>query len=113
MPNILVPPNCQSITTSAQGLITPTNNICAVTSAVEATILTSPYSAAPGSTDVSSTPSVGFVNMTVPSVLTAININGTGYTVTGGQISNVPEADATAFIAGMRNVASMFQLVNG
>jgi len=113
MPNILVPPNCQSITTAGQGLITPVNNIAAVTSPIEATVLTSPYSAVPGSTDVSSTPSPGFVNMTVPSVLTAININGNSYIVTNQQISNVPELDAVVFIAGMKQVNSMFQLVNG
>ena len=110
---VRVPPNCQSVTTSAQGLIAASGNLITVTSALEATSLTSPYSIGPGGIPIQSTNTNGTVNMLMPSVVTAININGSNYSVVAGAISNVPAADAANFIVGLRQRESMFELVTG
>lgn len=114
MSDIRVPPNVSSITFVTSGVKTPTNNIITGITPAEVTDVTSPYSVGPGGSPIVTTNiSNGQVDMFMPGSITSITINGNVKAVSGGKISAVVGADASNFIAGLRQRDALFELVTG
>lgn len=113
MAQVRVPPNCQGMALTTSGAVTAVNNIITCT-ALEATQLVSPY-AFPGTGPIQFTAlSGGATNLQLPLVITNITINSIGYAVDAiGKSAAIPAADASAFIAGMRQRDPAFELVSG
>lgn len=109
---VRVPPNCGGMTLTTSGAVTPTAGVITCTVS-EANSLVYPYTFQ-GSNSVQTTNvSTGATVLQLPTVITNITINGSGYAVTNGLTAPVPAADATAFIAGSSNLKPSFQLVTG
>lgn len=114
MAQVRVPPNVGQITLTTSGVLTPDAAGVITCTADEASSLTKAYNFGPNSMlGLVTTDSSGNVTFSLPSVVSQITINGTSYTVTSGKITNVPPADATAYINGLRQVKSKYQLVTG
>jgi len=114
MVNIRVPPNCTSITFTTSGVKIPVNNIITGLTALEATTACSPYSKGAGHDPVVSQNNAnGQLTLRVPAGITSMTIGGNVYAVASGVISAVLPADATAFILGLKQKGTMFELVQG
>lgn len=112
MATIQVPPNVSSVTFVTSGVKTPVAGLITGINAAELTDVTSPYSWGPACPDViTSNISTGAVDMTVPSSITSITINGNVKAVASGKISAVAAADAAAFILAGKNQCAPFDLV--
>ena len=112
MAQVRVPPNCQGMTLTTSGAVTAVNNIITCT-ALEATTLTSPYTC-PNSEQLGSSAANGTCALWLPTVITNITINSIGYAVDAtGRTAPIPGADATAYIAGLKQREAAFELVIG
>lgn len=109
---VRVPANCGGMTLASAGVVVAASNIITVPSALEATALVSPY-AFPGGLPLQSSALVGgATTLLLPTVITNITINATGYAVVNGVSAPVPAADAAAFILGLKQRESAFELVS-
>lgn len=115
MTTVRVPPNVSSVTFVTSGVKSPDGNLLiSGLTAAEATDVTSPYSWGPGGfPEVLTNLSTGAMDMFVPASITSITINGNVKAVSGGKITAVVAADASAFIAGSRRRGSPFELFQG
>lgn len=114
MAKVRVPLNVGSITLTTSGALTPDAAGVITCTAAEASALTKPENFSPnGMLGLVTTAANGNSTFALPSVVSAITINGSAYTVTSGQITAVPAADAAAYIAGARQRPGCFELVSG
>ena len=109
MATIKVPSNVTSITFATSGVKVPSGGLVTGLTAAEATALAknsaSSHNLQPGAANLVTTALNGDCTIALPTVITAITIGGTGYTVTGtvypfgrGLNAAVPAAAASQFL---------------
>lgn len=118
MARVRCPLNVSSITLTTSGVLVPDSAGIITCTALEANALTAngstTYNGQPGCANLVDTDSSGNINIAVPTVISALTIAGSGYTVTGATVpfgrclnTRVPAAAGTQFLY------QNFGLVNG